>query len=228
MELLIDILADTPALFADKLQLLSNQDFSIAKQMAGLKRLLDGTYRLLDQMEEWKKQWDLDNPGCSREIPAPLPIPAASSWQYEGIEAPAWTTIFDYASVYHANTIVLYDATLILLLNYALAIINEANIPAAPTDPQPLDLAKRSYTASLSVCRSVEYHLKDMRRGVVNFHLVFPLRVANQTLGESNPAIGLWIGDILQQIRDGKSSRWTLAKYLLEVQCVSTSVRLAT
>ncbi|OKL55820.1 hypothetical protein UA08_08815 [Talaromyces atroroseus] len=230
MELLVDILADCPALFADQMQLLSNRNLAITNQVAaGLKHLLGRAYRLLDQLEKWKEQWDLDNPGYCHEIPAPFPRPTSFGWQGEkDMETPIWTTILNYASVYHANTMVLYDGTLILLLRYIQGIMNELNILAAPTDRQSFDLWERSYAASLAICRSVEYHLQGMRRGVVDFHLMFPLRMANQTIGDSNPAIGLWIQDVLQQIRDGQSSRWTLAKYLLEVQTVPGALLQAT
>lgn len=213
---LIDFLADCPALFIDRDRLFSDQCAAIEKT-TGMIDVLNRAHDLLQQMEFWEKQWEREHPGYCYEVSTRLSIPNLTNPNYEEDDVPAWSTVLDYITLDHANTMVVYNGALILLLNLVQSILQKGDLPVASDNNMSTYLPKKMTTAGLNICRSVEYHLQSLRQGAGSFYLLFPLRMAYDAVGRDNREIGFWIQDILKQIQDGKTGRWAAAKYLLNL-----------
>ncbi|EED14757.1 conserved hypothetical protein [Talaromyces stipitatus ATCC 10500] len=219
MQRLVDLLADCPALFMEQDRIASESP-GTPDQTGDLIELLRKVIRLLDDLLQWNEQWELENPDYCYDVPAPASTPLIAS-MYDGDSyVPAWSTVLEYKSMYHANTVIVYNGTLVLLLNLAQSVMQMKSIPTMHQTPHIIDM-KKIYNAGITICRSVEYHLQSMRQGAGSFFLLFPLRMAYVSVGRTEPTIGTWIQDVLKQIQDGKSGRWATAKYLLDLQPLS-------
>ncbi|KAH8697589.1 hypothetical protein BGW36DRAFT_295630 [Talaromyces proteolyticus] len=213
MQFLVDILADFPELFVEKEDIVSNNSFDYRVMKWG--HLRSKVDHVLHQLADWEQDWNMKNPGCCRQVPAPPTTPTVINAL--GLSIPAWETIIEYESLYHANTVIVYNATLIMAQRLAqtIAFSGELHHPSALN---AAELSDRNLAAGLIICRSIEYHLESMRKGAGSFFLLFPLRMAHDAIGNSNSIIGAWLQDVLQEIQDGKSGRWATAKYLLDLQ----------
>ncbi|KAK9369815.1 hypothetical protein V1509DRAFT_638497 [Lipomyces kononenkoae] len=217
MQLLMDILADCPDLFIEKEQIMS--DAGTDNHVIEWRKLRAKVKLVLDRLAEWERDWEANNSGYCSEVPAPSTTPTLID--YRGISVPAWNTVLEYNSLYHANTVVVYNAILILVQILGHKIAFSGNVPALHSQ-NVASFPDRTFSASLVICRSVEYHLQSLRKGAGSFFLLFPLRMAYDAIGQSNPVIGAWLHDVLQKIQDGKSGRWATAKYLLNIQPQTT------
>lgn len=218
MQRLIDHLADCPGLFVEKDRIVA-QSSTTVNQINDLTNLIGKITDLLDSLQQWNEQWELENPDYCHEMPAPASTPLIPIMRDGNTQVQAWTTVLEYKTLYHANTINLYHGTIILLLNLAQSIIAMSAFPTLSAHP-PVNFDK-THASGIDICRSVEYHLQSMRQGAGSFFILYPLRMAYAAVGCKEPSIGLWIQDVLQQIQDGKSGRWATAKYLLNLQPAS-------
>lgn len=218
MQRLVDYLADCPGLFVEKDRIVA-EGSTIIHQPNDLINLFGKVTDLLDRLQQWNEQWEMENPDYCCEVPSPASTPLIPITSDGSTQVQAWSTVLEYKTLYHANTTIMYHGTIILLLNLARSIMEIGTFSTLSAYP-PVDFDKL-HTSGINICRSVEYHLQSMRQGAGSFFILYPLRMAYAALGLTEPSIGLWIRDILQQIQDGKSGRWATAKYLLDLQPVS-------
>ncbi|KAF2092986.1 hypothetical protein NA57DRAFT_49197 [Rhizodiscina lignyota] len=212
MQSLIDILVDCPELFVmrDRIIAMSVSD----DQASSYRELFRKTTDLLNQLDQWILTWNQLNPDCYHETVPSNTTPVFTS--SEGRQTPAWTTTIEYDTSIHANNLTLYNATFILVLKftYQTALSTDSGL----TDQlQVSELYTKMLAAALMVCRSVDYHLRLMRSGASSFFLWFSLRMAYDALGRSNPVIGAWIRNVLQEVHNGNVGRWAIARYLLDI-----------
>jgi hypothetical protein len=212
MQFLIDILADCPGLFIHKEEIESSP--SSWERSIEYAKLRNNIYNVLDQLNQWEQSWETNNGKCSCEVPAPVTTPIiVNHW---GRSVPAWETVIEYKSLYHANTIVMFNATVIMVQLLADQLTFSGELPR---DSQKKgSFPDRKFAAGLTICRSVEYHIQSMQKGAGSFFLLFPLRMAYDAIGRSNAVIGAWLQNVLQQIQNGQSGRWATAKYLLDIK----------
>lgn len=218
MQRLVDHLADCPGLFVEKDRIIAEASIT-TDHSNDLTRLFGKVTDLLDSLQQWNDQWELENPDYCFEMPAPASTPLIPITSDGNTRVQAWSTVLEFKTLYHANTIIMYHGTIILLLNLAQSITAMSAFSTLSTY-SPVDFDKL-HLSGIDICRSVEYHLQSMRQGAGSFFILYPLRMAYAALGCKEPSIGLWIQDVLQQIQDGKSGRWATAKYLLDLQPVS-------
>jgi hypothetical protein len=218
MQRLVDHLADCPGLFVEKDRIVAENSITV-DQTSELSNLFGKVTGLLDSLQQWNEQWEVENSDYCYEMPAPASTPLISIPGAGKSYAQAWSTVLEYKTLYHANTTIMYHGTIILLLNLAQSIMEISAFSTLSTYP-PVDFGK-VHTAGIDICRSVDYHLQSMRQGAGSFFLLYPLRMAYVSVGQVEPSIGLWIQGVLQQIQNGKSGRWATAKYLLDMQPVS-------
>ncbi|CRG87048.1 hypothetical protein PISL3812_04062 [Talaromyces islandicus] len=212
MQFLVDILADCPGLFVQREEIESSSPPS--DRSVGYAKLRKNISDVLDQLNQWEQNWEKNNTGYSYEVPSPVTTPIlVDSW---GRSVPAWETVIEYESLYHANTVVVYHATVILVQVLANQLVFSNATPLYSQNEG--SFPDRTFAAGLAICRSVEYHLQSMRKGAGSFFLLFPLRMAYDAIGRTNPQIGVWLQSVLQQIQDGKTGRWGTAKYLLDIK----------
>jgi hypothetical protein len=218
MQRLVDHLADCPGLFVEKDRIVAESSVTV-DQISDLMNLFGKVTALLDSLQQWNEQWELENPDYCCEVPAPASTPRIPITREGSTQVQAWSTVLEYKTLYHANTIIMYHGTIILLHNLARSILEMSAFSTLSACP-PLDFQK-VYSSGITICRGVDYHLQSMRRGAGSFFILYPLRMAYAAVGRTEPSIGLWIQDVLKQIEDGKSGRWATAKYLLDLQPVS-------
>lgn len=212
MQFLVDILADCPSLFVQKEQIESSS--SSSDRAIEYAKLQKNIANLLDQLNKWEQNWEKNNTGYCYEVNSPVTTPIlVDHW---GRSVPAWETVIEYKSLYHANSIVVYHATLIMVQSLANQLLFSGEPPQDSQNKS--SFPDRNFAAALTICRSVEYHLQSMRKGAGSFFLLFPLRMAYDAIGRSNPLIGAWLQNVLEQIQDGRTGRWGTAKYLLDIK----------
>ncbi|KAI1081890.1 hypothetical protein F5B20DRAFT_36744 [Whalleya microplaca] len=204
---LYDILADCTELYvmredADTIYL-DNHDYSTYQP------LLEYSESILKQVEEWERNWWIQNPICYEEVPAtraPPLLPGTDS-------IPVWETVFHFASIYHANAYGLFNAILLLLLQFQQGMVSLASFPVVPDQ----GVEERILAAGIAVCKSVDYHVEHSQNSAANLFLLLPLRMAHDPVAKRYPSVTLWLNKILQDIQIGPATRWATAKYLLKI-----------
>ncbi|KAF2490866.1 hypothetical protein BU16DRAFT_136300 [Lophium mytilinum] len=204
---LVDILADCPQLLVLKDHMYASKATEEAQTLAS--ELEEHTQTLLAQLEIWKASWDASQGDYYSETPVTSSAPSLLS--PNGPPIPFWTTNYQYNTLRQANAMAMYNAAIILLLK----ILQELTYSC--TLPSTAQLLDRMYTAGIEICRSAEYHLQVMREGAGSFYILFPLRMAWDAVGKVEPAIGVWLTDVLQQVQSGAVGRWAIAGYLLNI-----------
>jgi hypothetical protein len=205
---LVDILADSPQLFVLRDQMYASK---LTEESQFLNcELQERTRSLLEQLETWKSSWDATQGDYYSETPVPSTTPALIS--PNGTPISFWTTNLQFNTLRQANAITTYNASIILLLK----ILQEVTLPNA-LPSTAAQLAEKMYAAGIEICRSTEYHLQIMREGLGGFHLLFPLRMAWDAVGKFEPAIGVWLADVLRNIQSGTVGRWAIAGYILDI-----------
>lgn len=218
---LYSVMADYPELFIarDSITAMASYDEKVMR----FRSLLQKAHHVLEELEYWRQTWDSANPNCCWDVPCQTAAPVFIDTG--GKTIPAWTSRLDYESLYHANSLTIYNATLILLLHFVkdITLMSSSDVG----DPRSMDLSTNLYVACLKICRSIEYHLQILHEGAGSFYLLFPLRMAYDTVRESNPTVAAWIRDVLLGIHEGqygKSGRWATAKYLLDISPLSNGI----
>jgi hypothetical protein len=204
---LVDILADCPGILVSKDQAMSLDGHYVLQDLA--RAVAEEVNDCLRHLQAWKNLWDTTEPDCCGEIIAYGDVPTCVD--SGGASTPAWYSVHVYKSLYHANALTLYHATHIFLLRKAHDLV-----VYSPTENIP-DLAQQEFAAAIEICRSIDYHLQKLREGGGSFFFLFTLRMAWEALGTTQPAIGLWLHDVLKKLETGAAGRWALAGYLLDI-----------
>jgi hypothetical protein len=208
MKTLVDIIADCTQLFALKTE--SGPIVDDPGKPAAAHVFLQKTYSVLADLERWEQAWTFTSPDQYVELPSPATTPSFSD--SNGNTSPIWSTVLQYKSLYHATTATLYHSTLILILKAIRKVSSENDSESSKI------LQNRSYEAGIAICRSVDYHLDEIRDGIGSLSILFPLKMAFDVVGVSNPAIGAWLRGVLEKISSGSTGRWGAAKHLIELQ----------
>lgn len=200
MKVIFDILADCP-----NLQILRdhiNKTPGEGSNEFDRQILIMKSSQVLHDLERWKTEWASDASYVCTETVSPPTTPRSTN-------APMWSTVLEYTSLYHANAMTSYYGALI----FTLQLINEVE----PTSPEYEVRLEREHNAGLDICRSVDYHMDSRWGEQGNLNLLFPLRMAYDSVGIMNPTIGTWIKDTVENIASGRRGLWRSAKTLLEM-----------
>lgn len=199
-KVIFDILADCP-----NLQVLRdhvNKNPNEASNAFDRQVLIMRSSQLLLDLERWKTEWASDASHTCTETISPPTTPRSTG-------APMWSTVLQYTSLYHANVMTSYYGALI----FTLQLLNEIE----PDSSEYQARLESEHIAGLKICRSVDYHM-DSRWGEQGYLcLLFPLRMAYDSVGITNPTIGTWIKDTVESIASGRQGLWKSAKTLLEM-----------
>jgi len=218
MKFLVDIMADYPELLYLQETARANTAENSRDELR--KALLNKAYRVLHNLQEWEGIYAPISPIHSGEIPSPSTTP--STVGSDGQSQPLWPTILRFNSLHDANLAALYCGTLVLVLRLILGLKLTMN---DPTDREALHERLRS--AGIAICRGVDYHMEALEDGgTVTLFLLFPLRMAFDAIGGTDPRIGSWLKGILQKISSASSGRWALAQYLLDIKASSRYPRI--
>ncbi|KAF3001280.1 hypothetical protein E8E13_004277 [Curvularia kusanoi] len=180
---------------------------SQADKSAQLQQILDKAQEVRANLHQWNESWGHH---AYTEIlpPATTPVIADTT----GGTTLAWTSVFHFETLYQANILTLYRATLILILRFitsvrtALGKVDELHVH----QQEILD-------AGLFICRSVDFHLSQIWTELGAFNLLFPVRMAYDAVGREQSAIGLWLEKILDDISAGRRGLWKSAKAVLDI-----------
>jgi hypothetical protein len=208
-KLLFDRLCDCPELFVFRDRLTSEADEG--KRMENVKDLYAKAQRILIDLEQWGLDWAADPSNTCTEVPSPPSTP--SVLDRNGNLSSAWSTIFQYQSLMQSAAVTMYNGALILVTQSLIGL--DVLIHGECEDES---LLERLHTAGVIICRSVDYHYSQSSGGEQSaFFLLFPLRMAHDALGKSDPAIGLWLKGVLEDIASGRRGTWKSAKSLLDI-----------
>jgi hypothetical protein len=208
IQYLVDILAGCPNLLEKKDRLTGRTDIDFIKERNGI---VQDARNLLSELEDWKAQFDANNPDCVFEVLTKQKTPQIPGSEDLGWEPlPLWDSALHYSSFITANSVILYNAIHIFLYR-------EIRLLSA-IDPGAI-MPNSVFVAGLDICRSVEYHLLQYHDGIGSFNLLFPLKMAWDAVGRSETDLGRWLENVLQDISTGEnSSKWAVAGYLLKVK----------
>lgn len=211
-KLLFDILSDCPELFVLRDQAMSEVDDG--KRAEIVRDLYEKARSILKDLEEWGLSWAADSSTACTEVPAPPSTPTILD--DDGNPSPAWSTIFEYQSLMQCAGATMYNGALILVVQFVIGL--EVLIHGECKDES---LLERLYTAGMIICRSVDYHMHyshTLGGDQSAFFLLFPLRMAHEAVGESEPAVGLWLRGVLEDITSNGRGTWKSARSLLDIR----------
>jgi hypothetical protein len=123
-----------------------------------------------------------------------------------------WSTVYQYDSLSTANAMTMFNAALILVLKF----IQGLEYIIGSTHSHEV-LQQRMYAAGIAICRSVDYHYMEKWGEQGGFFLLFPLRMAHDAVGKKDPAVGMWLKEVLDDIAAGRRGLWKSAKFLLDL-----------
>lgn len=154
MQRLVDHIADRPALFVEKTRIVA--DNSTTDLTNALTNLLEKVADLLNSLQQWNEQWELENPDYCNEMPAPASTPLVLITSDGCTQVQAWSTVLEYSSLYHADATIMYHGTITLPRTLAQSIMEMSMLPTLSAYPV-VDLNKLHASAN-TIYRSVEYH----------------------------------------------------------------------
>jgi hypothetical protein len=209
LKLLTDIVADCPELFVARDQIMRAQKSQGNWDMQ-LQSLLAKAQEVYGSLRQWKYLWETRDHRAYEEVLPPSTTPVISD--VPGNPTLAWTSVLQFDSLYHANLLTLYHATLILILRFTASIRAALGVVG---EVSPHEQAIRS--AVLFICRSVDFHLNQTWTELGAFNLLFPVRMAYEAVGRGQGAVGEWLEKVLEDISAGRRGLWKSAKAVLEI-----------
>lgn len=209
LKLLTDIVADCPELFAVRDQVMRTHKSQDSRDLQ-LQSLLDKAQEVYDSLRQWKYSWETRDHRAYEEVLPPSTTPVV--FDDLGKLTLAWTSVFQFDSLYHANVLTLYHATLILILRFIASILAACGAVSETFAHEQL-----IRSAGLFICRSVDFHLNQTWTELGAFNLLFPVRMAYEAVGRGHGAVGEWLEKVLQDISAGERGLWRSAKAVLEI-----------
>jgi hypothetical protein len=201
MKFLVDIMADLPWLFLqqDAISLKPSENSeSLTTQV-----LSTEAKKILADLERWKEEFLFGSEIQYTEVSSPSSTPTVVD--SNGKSRPIWNTVLQFNSMDDAMVVTLYNSLIIMVLRFILG-----------EELEGRDLMIR--ISGMTVCRSVDYYLDVARDGLGSLFLLFPLKMAHEAVGETDPIIGTWLKEILMKISSGLAGRWGAAQYLLDIK----------
>ena len=200
LQLLYDLFAYCPGLISTKYYIESQ---SIGESTHAMYRsLVSRVQSLLEELEQLQQTWAYEHPDCQWEVPSPVTTPAILD--PTGRPIPIWSTIIHYQSIYHANFATGSSAILVLLLQ----LCQDSSMSDTMTPEEMQKISGRVRSSGISICRGIDYYVDEIRKGAFSYLLLFPLKIALESVGKTDPAIGLWLKGTLDRISSGLSGKW--------------------
>ena len=209
LKLLTDIVADCPELFVVRDKIMRVQRSQDSRDIQ-LQSLLKKAQEVYGSLRQWKYSYQTKEHQAYKEVSPPSTTPVL--FHVSGDPTLAWTSVFHFDSIYYANVLTLYHATLILILRFIASIRGTLGVVG---EESPHEQIIRS--AGFFVCRSVDFHLNQTWTELGAFNLLFPIRMAYEAVGRGQDAVGEWLEKVLQDISAGKRWLWRSAKAVLEI-----------
>lgn len=200
MQKLLDIFADCPALLAASTVLGSISSESNASDKH--RELAIATERVLQDLDHFQEAWTSANVTCIWEIPSLGLTPPIINAQ--GEEISIWSTVLYYQSLDHANIAMMGSAIRILLF-----VIYRA-ISYSRSNLGPAQISDQVMTATMTICRSMDYQLQAFKKGTSNHGMFYPIKIAFKGICDDNPILGNWLKGILDQLSDGFAGKWNM------------------
>ncbi len=196
---LMELLAQVPALLLERdkcLRLAKNDTCPRGPES----KLCTEVAQLRHSLQAWKGRWDGYHQSKIHEV---LPVT-----NVESTRIVSWKTVFDFEDVEVANTFVMYHVVMILLTSIPLSLQKAGLHPASQVltsfDSISFDgshLITDIETSSISICRSLEHHLRLLQssRSQRDYHVFFPVHVLRRTLAPMGRRSELeWLEDIFK------------------------------
>ncbi|KAI9714003.1 MAG: hypothetical protein M1820_000733 [Bogoriella megaspora] len=196
-----ELFAECPALYITRDHLLKQDDDD--HKVSQLRALKEAATRLLHQLEQWETNWKLANPNAYSEVAAPSTTPIIIDNQSQS--APAWLTVFQYQSRCLAVAAMLFNATLIIVLELI------CSLPLAKTDPTDAQVTRpsRLREAGFFICRSVDCHLPGVGWDKEGLSFAFALGMAYSAVQATEPAVGDWLKSFVSLFAPCSVNKWT-------------------
>lgn len=204
---LIDIMADCPKLFFLRARIEQSQTTLDVKALQ-TRSLENETLHVLHNLHHWEHEWGLSVNDTYIEVESPATTPV--TLEPLGIPTPIWPTILRYKSPYHANTLTFYHGAVILVLR----LLNGLKL-SLQQDHETEAIHKQIHNAGVFICRSVDYHLDQTWSEMGSLDLLFPLRMAYEAVGKEEPAVSMWLKNVLDDISAGRCGLWKSARAVL-------------
>lgn len=169
---------------------------------------------MLQNLEQWESVWASEASHIAHAVPATGDTP--SVYDQGGSPTPAWSTTLQYKSLYHANVLTIFHASLVLILRFIISV--EARMGNSYHDATR---QRRITTAGYQICRGIRYHQEKQWGEQGHLNVLFPLRLAYEAVGRTNPEVGLWIQAVLHDNASGRKGIWKSAASLLQIRARS-------
>jgi hypothetical protein len=193
MQMLLDILADCPALLPVRDTLASGAKMG---QLKEYEELAETTQSILTRLDHFEQNWRTSNPSATWEVP--LLEPQSSQTPEEAGDRP-WTSVLRYRSLADADIVMMANAMRIMLHTFV------RGLPCPWSSQFQEQMRQKCIDAAMIICRSMEYEIQEINKGASNHLLYWPTKIAFDVLGCEYPSIGLWLEGILTGMAEG----WT-------------------
>ena len=206
LSLIQDIICDLPGLLASakSLKTVLAEDGGMEKHRI----LCNEVLKRVSQAFHWRAIWEQNHPLASLEVPGGGD-PALED--YPSLRKSPFPTVIHFRSLIEANEIALYTTTVLILMRSAQSLIGEAfSISALAHDlpffekTNPLLLPGDNFSTrdlAIEICRFADYHMLKVHKSAGSYQLLFPLRVAFQTLA-SESKVADWLQLVMEEIAD--------------------------
>lgn len=108
-------------------------------------------------------------------------------------------------SLNHTNVVAMTNAIRILLLTIL------QDLPLLGWITAGDQISDQLSAASITICRTMDYQLEQVSKGASSHLLFWPLKMAFEALGHTNPAVEAWLRDLMDQISSGLAGKWSMA-----------------
>jgi hypothetical protein len=199
---LTDILVDIPGLVEDCDNVFILEQKQSGPAISQRARITQKTGELMARLIEWRLGFEREFPNCCYEVNTD---PGTSlSVDAKGVLFP---TILHYRSLSEAADIMLYDSSLLMLLNInqfttGQAFVFDTKVTETVQRTNPLYLPGETSSfreIALEICRSIEYHMLPIHSNAGSFFTLFPARVAYFAMSRTSRE-AVWIESILQMV----------------------------
>ena len=189
MQTLLDIYADCPALLPAKDSLASYEAEVTSKKCA---ELIEVAQNIIKRVQQFEDNWKRESPDLIEEVPLTTVAERRGA---------LWTSNLQYRSLADADINMMCNAIRILLFRYL------SNLPWSWSPQEEESTTDQCTSSAITICRSIDYELQEIRKGASNHLLYWPLKVAFEVLGTKHPDIGTWLNRLLTDMEAGWSGK---------------------
>lgn len=206
MKHLLDIIADFPDLYCSRFEILTAGRSADGRTLPELQR---SAFGLLQDLHEWRSAWA----GHIRPSYVEANLDTPHFVDADGRSLPKWTTNIEYESLLHAQLMHFYYGAVILV-----GIFIRKGMSSTPDATVDISSVLREiHTSAAAICRGADYQIKTGQTGgTEHLSLFFPLRMAYEGIGQSDPVIAAWLGGCIARISSGSAGNWASARRLFQ------------